>query len=173
MSQYYTLITTNGLAALANAQALGGSVALSQIALGDGLGGAPYNPTGAEVALKNEVWRGAVTNLSVDPANANRIIVETVVLADTGGFTVREAGIYSNAGVLIAIGKFPETYKPTLAEGSGKDLLIRFIMDVSNAASVTIQIDPSIVLATRSYVDSQVLKARSYGRRMAHFSGRR
>lgn len=152
---FYTILTNTGKAKLANAQALGTTVQFSSIAVGDGSGNY-YDPTESQTALKNEVWRGAINQIKTDSENPNWIIVEVVIPTSTGGFTVREAGIIDSEGDLIALGKYPATYKPALAEGSGKDLYIRMILEVSNTSVVTLKIDPAVVLSTRGYVDDSI-----------------
>jgi hypothetical protein len=152
---FYTILTNTGKAKLANAQALGTTVQFSSIAVGDGSGNY-YDPTESQTALKNEVWRGAINQIKTDSENPNWIIVEVVIPTTTGGFTVREAGIIDSEGDLIALGKYPATYKPALAEGSGKDLYIRMILEVSNASTIMLKIDPAIVLSTRGYVDDSI-----------------
>lgn len=155
---FYTILTTVGRAKIANAQALGTTVEFKQMAVGDG-GGSYYNPAESQTALKNEVWRGNINQVSVDPDNPSWIVIETILMATIGGFTVREAGIFDVDGDMIAIGKYPETFKPVLDSGSAKDLYMRMILEVSNASSVTLKIDPSAIFATREYVDQKVAAA--------------
>ena len=151
MADYYTLITNTGKVKLATALATNTPIDLQDIAVGDG-GGTVYNPTEAQTALANERYRAAINNIYNDPLNADRVIVEAVIGAEIGGWYIREAGIFDNTGALIAIAKFPETYKPILASGSGKDLYIKIILVVGNAATVNLSVDPQAVLATRQYV---------------------
>jgi hypothetical protein len=152
---FYTILTNTGKAKLANAQALGTTVQFSSIAVGDG-DGSYYDPVESQLTLKNEVWRGGINQIKTDDENPNWIIIEVVIPTTTGGFTVREAGIIDSEGDLIALGKYPATYKPALAEGSGKDLYIRMILEVSNASTIMLKIDPAIVLSTRGYVDDSI-----------------
>lgn len=152
---FYVIITSIGEAKFANAQATGTTVNLTHMAVGDG-GGAYYEPAKSQTTLVNETWRGSINNIYPDPNNSNQVIMEIDVPPEIGGFTVREAGVFDADGDLIVIGKYPETYKPVLAESSGKELLVRMIIEVSSAETVNLQIDPSIVLAPRSYVDQQI-----------------
>lgn len=152
---FYTLVTQVGLAKITNAQLTSSKLDLTTIVVGDG-NGAYYNPTSSTTSIKREVWRGAIGSIGVDESNPNWLVVETVVPATVGGFTVREVGLVDAVGDLIAIGKYPETYKPVLADGSTKDLYIRMIIEVSNASSVTLKVDPTIVIASRKYVDDKV-----------------
>lgn len=152
---FYTILTTIGKAKLANSQVTGVKVDLSQMAAGDG-NGSYYNPTSEMTELKKEVWRGNIGSIKVDTDNSSWIVIETVIPATDGGFMVREVGIFDTDGDMIAIGKYPETYKPVLADGSAKDLYIRMIIEVSSASNVTLKIDPTVIIASRSYVDNLV-----------------
>ncbi|MCS0749157.1 phage tail protein, partial [Escherichia coli] len=100
--------------------------------------------------------------LSVDPNNQSQIIAEQIIPENEGGFWIREIGLYDDEGVLIAVANCPETYKPQLQEGSGRTQTIRMILVVSNTEAITLKIDPSVVLATRKYVDDEVLELRLY-----------
>lgn len=157
MPEFYVLLTVLGQAALATAQATGVPVQLSEMAVGDGLNGEYYDPDGSETALENEVWRGDINNLTVDPEIPNRILVELVIPVEEGNFWVREVGIFTAAGELFAIGKFPVTYKPQLFNGVAKELSIRLLLDVVDAANAQLAINPSEVLATREYVLSSIM----------------
>lgn len=155
-NEFFTILTSVGRNKLANATATGTPLVMTQMAVGDGDNGAYYNPTEAQPALKHEVWRGTINHLYVDPNNANWIVAELVIPDDVGGWYLREVGLFDDAGAMIAVGKFPESYKPTLAAGSNKQLYVRMILEVSNTSSVTLQVDPSVVLATRQYCDDKV-----------------
>ena len=92
-------------------------------------------------------WTGLTS--SIDASNPNWIVLETIIMAEDGGFTIREAGIYDDQGDLLAIGKYPETYKPVMSEGSSKDLYVRMILEVTNSATVELKVDPTVILATK------------------------
>ncbi|MEB7937388.1 MULTISPECIES: tail fiber protein [Escherichia] len=154
-NEFYTLLTSRGMAKIANALANKKQLHLQKMAIGDG-GGQYYEPTVSQTKLRHEVWRGDLNTLTVAPNNPNWLIAELVLPENIGGWYVREVGVFDTDGELIAIGKFPESYKPLLPGGSGKQVCIRLIMEVSNTAAVTLTVDPSIVLATRDYVDSQL-----------------
>lgn len=146
---FYTILTAIGRSKLANAQVNGTAVNFTTMKAGDG-NGAYYSPNESQTDLVNTVWSGAINSLYIDPNNSTYVIVEAVIPEDVGNFYIREVGIFDDAGVLIGIGKYPETYKPTLAQGSGKDLYLRYIMETSNASVVTLKVDPSVVLATKN-----------------------
>ncbi|UXJ52102.1 phage tail protein [Pseudomonas citronellolis] len=155
---YYALLTTIGAGKLANATALGTTLKITQLAVGDGGGNVP-TPDASRTALVNEVRRAPLNQLSVDPANAAQIIAEQVIPEDVGGWWIREMGLYDEAGALIAYANCAPSYKPQLAEGSGRTQTVRMVLIVSNTASVELKIDPSVVLATREYVDSAIVSA--------------
>lgn len=153
---FFTILTTVGQAKIANAVALGQQIQLTEMALGDGNGN-PTTPAQTQTALVREVYREQLNQLSTDDANPNYVIAELVVPSAAGGWTVREVGLYDVDGDLLAVGNFPETYKPVLAEGASRDLVVRVIIEVSNASSVQLKIDPSVVLASRKWVVDQFL----------------
>ena len=154
MAQFYTLLTQVGQAKLANAVALGNTIELTHLAVGDGGGSVP-TPDSDRTSLINEVRRAPINRVEVDADNLNWVVVEQVMPPDVGGWTIREIGVFDSAGDLIAYGNYPETYKPTLDEGSGRTQTVRMVLQVSDTAAVTLKVDPSVVLATRKYVDDQ------------------
>lgn len=154
-NEFYTLLTDRGMAKIASALADKKQLHLQKMAVGDG-GGQYYEPTASQTNLRHEVWRGEMNTLTVAPNNPNWLIAELVLPEDVGGWYVREVGVFDDEGELIAIGKFPESYKPLLPGGCGKQVCIRLIMEVSNTTAVTLTVDPSIVLATRDYVDARL-----------------
>lgn len=153
-AQYGTLITNIGLAKIANAQVTQSKVGLENIALGDG-NGAHYVPTQNQTALVNEVWRGPVVDVSIDPKNNNRITVKAVIPVTVGGFTIREIGVFDNEGFLIAVGQYPEKYKPQLIEGVAEETIIHFVIETNNANVVKLNIDPTVIIASQEYVDKK------------------
>jgi|GEM_PF-900974 len=154
-AEYYTLVTDVGNAKLTNALALGTAVTLTHFAVGDGAGTA-YNPTEDQTALKNEVYRASINAIKTDTDNPTWLTVEAVIPSTEGGWTVREAGIFDADGDLIAIAKYPESVKPALESGIGKDLYCRLILQHGNVEAVTLKVDPAIVLATREFVQDEV-----------------
>jgi phage-related tail fiber protein len=160
-AKFFAILTNQGAAQLANAAALGTKLNLTQLAIGDGGGVLPV-PDPAQTALLGEKRRAALNLLSVDPNNTSQIIAEQIIPENEGGFWIREIGLFDDAGILIAIANCPETYKPQLQEGSGRTQTIRMVLIVSSTESVTLKIDPSVVLATRKYVDDRVIEVKAY-----------
>lgn len=156
MSQtYYTILTKQGAALLANATALGVPLKLTQMGVGDGNGSIP-KPLATQTKLVHEVRRAAINTLFIDKQNSNQIIAEQVIPENEGGWFIHEIGLYDDEGNLIAVGNCPATYKPKLVEGSGRTQVIRMVIIVDNVNSVELKIDPSVVLATREYVDNLI-----------------
>lgn len=159
MSQpFYTLLTNIGAAEWVNAEVGGTHVPVTHLALGDGDGN-PVVPIEAMAALVNEVHRVPITSVTADAENPNWLIFEAVIPASIGGWTIREIGLIGGNGggnKLLNIGNFPATYKPLLAEGAAKDMVIRMITQVSNASVVQLTIDPSVVVATNQSIVNAV-----------------
>lgn len=154
MAQYLTLLTNTGAAKLATALANGTTVQITQLAVGDG-NGAAVTPTATMTGLVREKHRVTLQSLTVDAANPNYIIAEGIIPSTVGGWTIREAALFDSAGQMFAVANFPDTVKPLLAEGSARDLVVRIVIQVSNTSAVQLLIDPSVVLASQSWVNSQ------------------
>ncbi|MGC6017122.1 phage tail protein [Providencia rettgeri] len=150
--KYFALLTKLGENLLAQATALGTKLELTHMAVGDGGGSLP-TPDTNQTKLIAEKRRAAINTLFIDDKNKNQIIAEQIIPEQDGGWWIREIGLFDKAGNLIAVANCPETYKPQLAEGSGRTQSIRMVLIVSHTESVTLKIDPSVVLATRKYVE--------------------
>lgn len=157
-TNYFTLLTKIGQASIANAIALGQKVNLTEMAIGDGKGN-PTVPKESQISLINEVYRAQVNQLMTDPDNPNYLIAEMIVPTNVGGWSVREVGLFDDAKNLIAIANFPETYKPKLEEGSGRDLVIRIILQVQSIDAITLKIDPTVILASQAWVKENFTRA--------------
>lgn len=160
-AKYFAILTNQGAARLANAAALGTKLNLTQMAVGDANGTLP-TPDPAQTKLINQKRIAPLNLLTVDPANTSQIIAEQIIPENEGGFWIREIGLYDDDGVLIAVANCPETYKPQLQEGSGRTQTIRMMLIVSSTSAITLKIDPSVVLATRQYVDDRVIEVKNY-----------
>lgn len=148
---YYCILTNAGLAYEAACKANQVPIKLTHFAVGDG-NGAAYNPGPEATALRRETHRQAINSLIQDTANPSWLLAEAMIADDVGGWTIREVGIFTDTGILYAIGKYPDSVKPVLAQGSGKQFYVRAIFQTSNATSVTLLIDNSIVMASRAFV---------------------
>ncbi|WP_137936101.1 phage tail protein [Chitinivorax sp. B] len=155
--QYYAILTAVGEAKLANATALGTTLKLTHMGVGDGNGSTPQ-PNRSQTSLLHETRRAALNQLSVDPKNPNQLVAEQIIPEDAGGWWIREIGLYDAAGDLCAVANCPDTYKPVLASGSGRTQIIRLVLIVSSTTAVELKIDPSVVLATRQYADQVLIE---------------
>ncbi|HGY8373819.1 TPA: phage tail protein [Escherichia coli] len=160
-TKFYTLLTDIGAAKLASAAALGVPLKITHMAVGDG-GGALPTPDAKQTALVNEKRRAALNMLYIDPQNSSQIIAEQVIPENEGGWWIREVGLFDESGALIAVGNCPESYKPQLAEGSGRTQTVRMVLITSSTDNITLKIDPAVVLATRKYVDDKVLELKVF-----------
>lgn len=157
MATYYTLLTKIGQARIANAVALNQMVNLTYMAVGDGNGN-PTTPNENQTALVREKYRATINQLTVDPENPNYLVAEMIVPTTVGGWSIYEVGVFDDQNQLIAVANFPATYKPELVEGSGRDLIVRIIIQVSNTSVVTLKIDPAITLASQAWVAANFVK---------------
>ena len=160
-TKFYTLLTDIGAAKLASAAALGVPLKITHMAVGDG-GGVLPTPDAKQTALVNEKRRDALNMLYIDPQNSSQIIAEQVIPENEGGWWIREVGLFDESGALIAVGNCPESYKPQLAEGSGRTQTVRMVLITSSTDNITLKIDPAVVLATRKYVDDKALELKVY-----------
>ncbi|WP_343439696.1 phage tail protein [Enterobacter hormaechei] len=154
--KYKTVITKAGAIKLAAATLPDGKkVNLTAMAVGDGGGTLPV-PDPNQAKLVKEVWRHALNKISQDKKNKNYVVAELLIPPETGGFWMRELGLYDDTGTLIAVGNMAESYKPALAEGSGRAQTVRMVIMVSDIESVELTIDSSTVMATQDYVDDKI-----------------
>ncbi|HHR0801936.1 TPA: phage tail protein [Enterobacter roggenkampii] len=154
--KYKTVITKAGAIKLAAATVPNGEkVNFTAMAIGDG-GGTLPEPDASQTKLLNEVWRHTLNKISLDNKHQNYVIAELLIPPETGGFWMREMGLYDDTGTLIAVGNMAESYKPELAEGSGRAQTVRMVIMVSDIESVELTIDTSTVMATQDYVDDKL-----------------
>ncbi|WP_270654963.1 tail fiber protein [Enterobacter bugandensis] len=154
--KYKTVITKAGAIKLAAATVPNGKkVNFTAMAIGDG-GGTLPEPDASQTKLVNEVWRHTLNKISLDNKHQNYVIAELLIPPETGGFWMREMGLYDDTGTLIAVGNMAESYKPELAEGSGRAQTVRMVIMVSDIESVQLTIDTSTVMATQDYVDNKL-----------------
>ncbi|MGL5815342.1 MAG: phage tail protein [Aeromonas sp.] len=149
---YFAIPTHAGQAKIANAIALGIPLKITHMAVGDG-NGQPVTPNPAQLSLVREQRRAPLNTLFQDPLNPAQLVAEQIIPETVGGWWIREVGLFDDSGTLIAIANSPDTYKPQLSEGSGRTQTIRMVLIVSDTSAVELKIDPSVVLATRKYVD--------------------
>ena len=162
--KFKTVITDTGAKKIAQAVSPDGKpVRLTHMAVGDGGGTLPI-PDSKQTSLVHEVWRHTVNSVTLDATHQNRIITELVVPPETGGFWIREIGVFDEFGDLIAVGNTAESYKPTVTEGSGRAQTFRTILTVSNTATVELNMDSTILMASMNYVDDK-LKEHEQSRR--------
>lgn len=156
VEKFKTVITEIGAAKLAQAASQDGKpIRLTHMAVGDG-GGTLHTPDSRQTSLVHEVWRHTVNRIALDPTHQNRIIAELVIPPETGGFWIREIGVFDEHGDLIVVGNTAESYKPTVAEGSGRAQTFRTIMTITSAATVELTVDNTMVMASVDYVDNKL-----------------
>ncbi|WP_176132122.1 phage tail protein, partial [Clostridium beijerinckii] len=150
--KFYSILTNIGKAKIANSIGLGIKVNFVKMKVGDG-GGNYYEPTEDQLDLKNTVWEGNINHVEIDKDNPNWIHIEVMIPSTIGGFTIREYGAFDEEGNMLGICKCAETYKPVIADGSTKELLLNLILVVTNTESITLKIDPTIIFAKKSDIE--------------------
>ncbi|EAI3432621.1 phage tail protein [Campylobacter coli] len=149
-SEYYTILTKIGIAKFIAARASGNGINLQSFKLSSKV----ILPSEEMQSLEEIVYEANISSKSVDESNPNYVNLMCHVPSDVGGFEVNAVGIYDEAGDLLAVGNVPRTYKPILKEGSAKELMIKIVMELSNAEEVILKLDPSVIMASRDYVDA-------------------
>lgn len=161
MTTFFSVTSHIGDAKIANAVALNQQVGITHLAVGDG-NGQSITPTKDKTALANETYRAQVSSLVVDDANPNYFIATLVIPPEIGGFTIREAAVFTQDGALFAVSNFPETYKPNLPEGGVGELTVQFYFAVVSPEAVKIVVDPYVTIATRQWVTSNIQGQQRY-----------
>lgn len=152
MANHYTILTDVGAALIANAYRLGTKLSVARLAVGDGNGKLP-NPNSSDTRLINERYRAQINQAFIDDANDAWVVFEVVLPPDVGGWWIREVALFDADDNMIAIGNYPEQYKPLLSEGASTTQTVRVVIQVLTSSAITLKVDPSVVLATRKYVD--------------------
>jgi|GEM_PF-427281 len=152
---YKTIHTNAGLIAMAEAEAQGTAINLTEMAIGDGNGN-PADPDPQQTALVRERYRSTINRVWQDPENPQRFTAELIIPASEGGFTLREVGVFDENGTLFAVGNLPAAYKPTAAEGSFSDAVMRMEFMVANADVVTLQVDPNVTVPSQAWVINNI-----------------
>lgn len=158
MATYKTYVTDVGAAKIINAQLNGTKVKIASFVAGDG-GGNEVNPSPAQTALVNEVYSGPIASATIDDENSLIVVYESAVPSSVGNFYIREVGLKDEEGDLIAVGNYPESYKPIATSGSTTDLIVKMKIQVSNTDAINFKIDPTAAIASRDYVDKNVASA--------------
>ncbi|HHG0693788.1 TPA: phage tail protein [Klebsiella pneumoniae] len=161
MQKYFAILTAEGERKMAEAALSGEPVGFSHMGVGDG-GGTLYQPNPGQAGLINELYRAPLNRLVIADQGANIIRAEMVMLPQVGGFWLREAALYDDEGVCLAVANLPESYKPLLAEGSGRLQSVNLWIAVSNTADVELKADPSVIMATVEEVTRAKNEAKDY-----------
>ncbi|MHA8345427.1 phage tail protein [Klebsiella pneumoniae] len=159
--KYIAILTHAGEAKMAAAAISGEPVGFSHMGVGDG-GGTPYQPYAEQTGLVNELYRAPLNRLVIADSGANVIRAEMVMFPQVGGFWLREAALYDDDGVCLAVASLPPSYKPLLAEGSGRQQAVNLWIAVNNTADVRLMTDPAVVIASLGEVNRAKDEAKDY-----------
>ena len=152
---YGTIITSAGAYLIADCILSGKKLPIVQAAAGDG-GGAYYEPTVDQKALKREKWRGAIASAELSPQSPQMIDVRIVIDDDVGGFTVREMALFSEDGTMIAVCNTPDTEKVAITGSiSGKLTMLMHIV-VADVSVMEFNVTPSLDTVSREELDAAI-----------------
>ena len=159
--KFSAILTAQGAERLAAAAVKGIPLGITHMAVGDGGGVLPV-PSPDQTALINEQYRAPLNRLVIADQAANVIRAEMIMPPQAGGFWIREAALFDETGICLAVANLPESYKPLLAEGSGRFQVINIWLMVSQTADVQMIADPSVILATVEEVRRAGNNAKDY-----------
>ncbi|MEA4464597.1 phage tail protein, partial [Klebsiella pneumoniae] len=114
-------------------------------------------PTREFTGLVNELYRAPLNRVVIADQAKNVIRTEMIMLPEVGGFWLREAALYDDDGVCLAIASIPPSYKPLLNQGAGRLQALNIWISVARTADVVLKTDPAVLIATAS----EVLRAKS------------
>ena len=160
MAQYTAVFTTYGTQQLAKAIANNNPLTVTHFAVGDGNGNA-VTVSASQERLVNEKYRATISAVSLDPRNNKQVVFELTIPENVGGFYIREMGVFDAQNKLIAYANCPESFKPTLASGSGKVQVMRMILLVASSNAVTLTVDDSVIFVTRGQLTPKTITANS------------
>lgn len=147
MDKYYTILTNIGKQKISNAILVNGKLNFFKMLIGDG-GGSNYEPDVSQTSLKNQVYEADIISVTIDTNNDSYVVVQAIIPPEEGNFYIRELGLSDTEGNLIALAKFPETYKPVIENGSIKELVIKMILKVENSEVVNIVVNEELISGT-------------------------
>ncbi len=148
------MLTKIGIAKFIAARASGNGINLERFKLSS----QSILPSENITTLEGIVYEANINSKYVDEENDCYVHLECVVPSNVGGFEINAIGIYDAENHLIALGNLPPTYKPRLEQGSAKELMIKVTMELKNASEVVLELNPSVVLASRDFVNKMKLE---------------
>lgn len=165
-NKYNTALTQAGIERMTAAAVSGEPVNFSVMAVGDGSGERLMSDS-SEPALTNEVYRASLNRVAIADQSASIIRAEMIIPPQVGGFWLREAAVYDDEGVCLAVASLPPSYKPKLTQGSGRLQSVNLWITVSNTADVQLMADPTVIIASVDEVDRAKNEAKDYADKIA------
>ncbi|MEH0041384.1 phage tail protein [Escherichia coli] len=153
------VLTTAGAAEIEAAYHAGEVVTISQVMIGDGGGKTlPSTPDemAAMVMLCGEFGREPFSGGVVDEGFISGDIV--IDCQSYPGKTLRELGMVSRRGTLIAYGRYPDTYLPAQTDSVIKEVILTLVLALTHTQSVTLNVDPHRAIITQEAGDKRYLR---------------
>lgn len=158
MNPYGTVITDAGAEAIAAALLEGRKLPVIWAAAGDG-NGRKTVPGRDQTALVHELWRGEIVSAALSPVTPNMIDVRFTLPDEAGGFIIRELGLFSDSGVLVAVGNTPDTEKAAISQGVSGRLTVTMHLLLADASVLEFAVNPSLDMVSREELEAFLRRA--------------
>ena len=152
-------LTTAGAAEIEAAYQAGEVVDVTAVLIGDG--GSVTLPTepddlAAVTALFGQFGRETFdSDSSYEGFISGQIVINC---KDYPGKTLREAGLVSAKGTLIAYGTYPATYLPAQTDSIIKEIILTLVLTLTHSSTVQLVINPSLAVLTQESGDKRYLR---------------
>lgn len=154
-------LTTAGAAEIEAAYQAGEVVDITAVLIGDG--GDVTLPTdpddlAAVTALFGQFGREAFdSDSSYEGFISGQIVINC---RDYPGKTLREAGLVSAKGTLIAYGAYPATFLPAQSDSIIKEIILTLMLTLTHSSNVQLVIDPTLATLTQESGDKRYLRCK-------------
>ncbi|EGJ4508163.1 phage tail protein [Escherichia coli] len=153
------ILTTSGAAEIEAAYQNGQTVTVRHVLLGDG-GGRVLPSTPDEMAAMTSLYGEFGQEPFSDGAVEEGFISGDIVIdcKSYPGKTLRELGMISNRGTLIAYGRYPDTFLPDQTDSVIKEVILTLVLGLTHAQNVVLEVDPDRAIITQEIGDRRYLQ---------------
>ncbi|EEX9090136.1 phage tail protein, partial [Escherichia coli] len=156
------ILTTSGAAEIEAAYQNGQTVTVRHVLLGDG-GGQALPSTPDEMAAMTSLYGEFGQEPFSDGAVEEGFISGDIVIdcKSYPGKTLRELGMISDRGTLIAYGRYPDTFLPDQTDSVIKEVILTLVLGLTHAQSVVLEVDPDRAIITQETGDRRYLQRKN------------
>ncbi|EFD9410479.1 phage tail protein [Escherichia coli] len=153
------ILTTSGAAEIEAAYQNGQTVTVRHVLLGDG-GGRALPSTPDEMAAMTSLYGEFGQEPFSDGAVEEGFISGDIVIdcKSYPGKTLRELGMISDRGTLIAYGRYPDTFLPDQTDSVIKEVILTLVLGLTHAQNVVLEVDPDRAIITQEIGDRRYLQ---------------